>query len=85
MFAPSGLVIQTICGIASASVRNSSMLVRNASAARLPLGDVGDNPGETDQLVGGIPDLKAAHANPADFAVGPHDAILDVADLVRLP
>ena len=36
-------------------------------------------------LSGGIPDLKTAGTNPADLAVGPHDAILDVQACVRLP
>jgi len=34
MFQPSGLVAQTICGMASARERNSSSLMRSASSAR---------------------------------------------------
>jgi hypothetical protein len=44
----------------------------------LPLGDVGDNPREADQLIGSIADLKTRGPNPADLAVGPHDAIFNV-------
>ena len=44
----------------------------------LALGDIRDDPGQADQSAGGIADLKAPDANPADLAVRPRDPILDV-------